>query len=167
MPWLMVNHTRLEWRSAVPSPDFALDVQRGGMPGHPGANFSTSSAIVNCFFQQIAATGDTRVRRMLAQFFETVDSGRDGDHGRVHSPRSRDIRRSIADQINRGVHTKPSPRFFDAVTKDIFAQFVAIAEGAEGKILSQPGRGNLGPTNGLEIPGNYAEEFSGLMQAAQ
>jgi len=32
-----VNHIRLCWLSAVPTPVFALDVQRGGMPGHPGA----------------------------------------------------------------------------------------------------------------------------------
>jgi hypothetical protein len=37
MPWLTVNHTRLERLNAVPTPVFALDVQRGGMPGHPGA----------------------------------------------------------------------------------------------------------------------------------
>jgi hypothetical protein len=37
MPWLIVNHTLLCWFSAVPMPLFALDVQRGGMPGQPGA----------------------------------------------------------------------------------------------------------------------------------
>src|SRR5579884_1228432 len=120
MPWLMVNHTRLEWRSAVPSPDFALDVQRGGMPGHPGANFSTSSAIVNCFAQQIAATRDTRIRFVLAQFFDTVDSGRDGDDGRVHSVGSLDVRRRVADQVHRCAFTEALPRLFNAVTKNVF-----------------------------------------------
>src|ERR1700690_110672 len=42
MPWLRVNHTRLCWFSAVPTPVFALDVQRGSIPGHPGANCSES-----------------------------------------------------------------------------------------------------------------------------
>src|SRR5579864_4320452 len=39
MPWLRVNHTRLEGLSAVPTPFLALEVQRGGMPGHPGGVF--------------------------------------------------------------------------------------------------------------------------------
>src|SRR5919198_6090588 len=37
MPWLSVNQTRLCRFSAVPTPDLALDVQRGSIPGHPGA----------------------------------------------------------------------------------------------------------------------------------
>src|SRR5437016_5409323 len=41
MPWLRVNHTRLCWLRAVPTPLFALEVQRGGIPGQPGANRST------------------------------------------------------------------------------------------------------------------------------
>jgi hypothetical protein len=36
MPWLSVNQTRLEGLSAVPTPDLALEVQRGAMPGPPG-----------------------------------------------------------------------------------------------------------------------------------
>jgi len=32
-----VNQTRLPASSAVPTPTFALEVQRAGMPGHPGA----------------------------------------------------------------------------------------------------------------------------------
>src|SRR5438067_13855740 len=44
MPWLSANHTRLEAVSAVPTPLLALDVQRGGMPGQPGAKTSGSSA---------------------------------------------------------------------------------------------------------------------------
>ena len=43
MPWLSVNHTRLCGFSAVPMPDFALDVQRGEIPGHPGAKRSFES----------------------------------------------------------------------------------------------------------------------------
>jgi hypothetical protein len=37
MPWLSVNQTRLAGRSDVPSPVLALVVQRGGIPGQPGA----------------------------------------------------------------------------------------------------------------------------------
>jgi hypothetical protein len=37
MPWLSVNHTRPLLPSAVPTPVFALDVQRGSLPGQPGA----------------------------------------------------------------------------------------------------------------------------------
>jgi hypothetical protein len=39
-PWLSVNHTRLVAASAVPTPLFALEVQRAGMHGHSGAEFS-------------------------------------------------------------------------------------------------------------------------------
>src|SRR6266852_3923198 len=37
MPWLKVNHTRLTTAGAVPTPLFALEVQRAGMLGCPGA----------------------------------------------------------------------------------------------------------------------------------
>src|SRR5580698_1801089 len=43
MPWLSVNHTLLCWFRAVPTPDLALEVQRGAMPGHPGAKRSEVS----------------------------------------------------------------------------------------------------------------------------
>jgi hypothetical protein len=33
----MVNQMGLAWLSAVPAPVLALEVQRGGMPGAPGA----------------------------------------------------------------------------------------------------------------------------------
>jgi hypothetical protein len=32
-----VNQTRLVWLRAVPTPVLALEVQRGAMPGQPGA----------------------------------------------------------------------------------------------------------------------------------
>src|SRR4051794_14332079 len=41
MPWLSVNQTRLASDRAVPTPDLALDVQRAGRPGAPGAMPST------------------------------------------------------------------------------------------------------------------------------
>lgn len=44
MPWLIVNHTRLSRLTDVPIPLFALDVQRAGTPGHPGANRSACAA---------------------------------------------------------------------------------------------------------------------------
>src|SRR4051812_26516411 len=37
MPWLRVNQTRLIKLRAEPTPVLALDVQRGGIPGCPGA----------------------------------------------------------------------------------------------------------------------------------
>jgi hypothetical protein len=40
-----VNHTRLSRLTAVPMPLFALDVQRAGSPGHPGANASACAAL--------------------------------------------------------------------------------------------------------------------------
>jgi hypothetical protein len=46
MPWLSVNQTRLDGLSAVPTPDFALEVQRGGMPGFPGGLLELESLIV-------------------------------------------------------------------------------------------------------------------------
>src|SRR3954469_13275999 len=44
MPWLNVNQARLSRLTAVPRPLLALDVQRAGMPGHPGANTVGASA---------------------------------------------------------------------------------------------------------------------------
>src|SRR5579863_937320 len=43
MPWLRVNQTRLCWLRAVPTPVFALEVQRGGIPGQPGAYLMVES----------------------------------------------------------------------------------------------------------------------------
>jgi hypothetical protein len=37
MPWLIVNQIWLMAVSAVPTPDFALEVQRAPIPGDPGA----------------------------------------------------------------------------------------------------------------------------------
>src|ERR1700692_523357 len=48
MPWLIVNHTRLSAESAVPTPSLSLDVQRGVMPGHPGASFTHVSLVIEC-----------------------------------------------------------------------------------------------------------------------
>jgi len=47
MPWLNVNHTRLCWFNAVPTPLFALEVQRGGIPGQPGAYRSESLTLTS------------------------------------------------------------------------------------------------------------------------
>src|SRR4051794_13837736 len=44
MPWLSVNQTRLSRLIAVPIPLFALDVQRAGTPGQPGASTSARTA---------------------------------------------------------------------------------------------------------------------------
>jgi hypothetical protein len=38
-----VNHTRLCRVSELPTPVFALEVHRGGIPGHPGAKRSDES----------------------------------------------------------------------------------------------------------------------------
>jgi hypothetical protein len=38
MPWLSVNQVRLIAVKAVPTADLALEVQRGSMPGQPGAS---------------------------------------------------------------------------------------------------------------------------------
>jgi len=38
----VLNHTRLTGDSAVPTPLFALEVQRGAMPGQPGASVTGS-----------------------------------------------------------------------------------------------------------------------------
>jgi hypothetical protein len=45
MPWLNVNQTRLLLLRAVPTPTFALEVQRGVMPGAPGAESFGASKI--------------------------------------------------------------------------------------------------------------------------
>jgi hypothetical protein len=47
IPWPRVNQTRLSRLAAVPTPLFALDVQRPGMPGQPGANVLGSPATVH------------------------------------------------------------------------------------------------------------------------
>src|SRR5690349_4637607 len=45
MPWLMVNQTRLSFPTEVPTPLLALEVQRAGMPGQPGALMPLSSSM--------------------------------------------------------------------------------------------------------------------------
>jgi len=41
----MVNQTLLCWFKAVPVPVLALEVQRGGMPGQPGAKVGVESLV--------------------------------------------------------------------------------------------------------------------------
>src|SRR5690348_9922478 len=48
MPWLRVNHTRLCRLRAVPTPDLALEVHRGSIPGHPGAKRIVGSFTRSC-----------------------------------------------------------------------------------------------------------------------
>jgi hypothetical protein len=43
-----VYQTLLVRLSAVPTPLLALDVQRGGMPGHPGANVGSPTICLLC-----------------------------------------------------------------------------------------------------------------------
>src|ERR1700739_1022766 len=69
----MVNHTLLCWLRAVPTPVLALEVQRGGMPGQPGAYLVCVSLMDHGFlepggFQQINKCFHRGVcsRRMLA-----------------------------------------------------------------------------------------------------
>src|SRR5665213_307757 len=49
MPWLSVNQTWLCAVSAVPTPLFALEVQRAVMPGAPGAGLSGKVALLEQF----------------------------------------------------------------------------------------------------------------------
>src|SRR6266496_243610 len=49
MPWLIVNQTRLCRFKAVPTPVFALEVQRGLIPGQPGAYRMLSSLLTAGF----------------------------------------------------------------------------------------------------------------------
>src|SRR3954467_13668473 len=44
MPWLSVNQTWLARSNAVPTPVLLLEVQRGAMPGRPGASSPASAA---------------------------------------------------------------------------------------------------------------------------
>src|SRR5579863_8368937 len=55
MPWLRVNQTLLCWLSAVPAPVLALEVQRGGIPGQPGAYCEDKSVMRLSSFVTIAA----------------------------------------------------------------------------------------------------------------
>ena len=55
MPWLVVNHTRLCRFNAVPTPLFALEVQRGSIPGQPGAQLSVSLKILILWFVRLRA----------------------------------------------------------------------------------------------------------------
>src|SRR5579872_4830058 len=58
MPWLSVNHTRLLRFSAVPMPILALEVQRGSIPGAPGA---WRSELLTMFESSHQACGDRSV----------------------------------------------------------------------------------------------------------
>jgi len=55
MPWLMVNHTRLAGLRDVPTPLFALDVQRAGLPGHPGAYIGSVIVLLRLCYAGVAA----------------------------------------------------------------------------------------------------------------
>ena len=72
MPWLSVNQTRLTGEIAVPTPLLALEVQRGGMPGQPGASVTvgfprhsaaTRSAQMSCSFATLTQFRSSRLAR--------------------------------------------------------------------------------------------------------
>src|SRR6266536_4542735 len=75
MPWLSVNQTLLCWFSAVPAPVFALEVQRGGMPGQPGA-YRAGESVMQTF---------VLVRGYIPGGIDKVITGRDFKvSGRCH-----------------------------------------------------------------------------------
>src|SRR5262249_10968843 len=73
MPWLSVNHTRLCRFRAVPKPVFALEVQRGGIPGQPGA---MRSALLKVTSSKVAEANGTDKQR--ANFTRRRGSGGHG-----------------------------------------------------------------------------------------
>src|ERR1051326_5253084 len=58
MPWLTVNQTLLCWLRAVPAPVLALEVQRGGMPGQPGAKRGESLIEFSSAIRLIRSAGN-------------------------------------------------------------------------------------------------------------
>ena len=79
MPWLSVNQTRLAKLNAVPTPLLALEVQRGVIPGQPGADcvsvsvaVSVSAIVVRAPSQ--ADQGEPRLRiDLLAEVLRRLD----------------------------------------------------------------------------------------------
>ncbi len=63
MPWLTVNQTLLCWLRAVPAPVLALEVQRGGMPGQPGAKRGES--LMNEFLGQTLQASPPALRSLI------------------------------------------------------------------------------------------------------
>src|SRR5262249_36795422 len=101
MPWLSVNQTRLAAPRAVPRPFLALDVQRAGIPGQPGAKSTLRSG--GCFMiatisadrsgHSCGAGLQAGVTDLLSQFVRTL--------GRTH----------LTFAPRRGVMTPPTESF--------------------------------------------------------
>src|SRR5437016_13485923 len=72
MPWLSVNHTRLCRLSAVPTPDLALEVQRGSIPGQPGAKRISGSLTGSCPRLTVLYNSLTQVLQMVSTFASNV-----------------------------------------------------------------------------------------------
>src|SRR3954453_10855319 len=77
MPWLIGNQTRLSEPVEVPTPLVALDVQRAGPPGQPGASLALSSSMRSPLGRSVLVA-----RRVLALELEPVARTREGgaDH---------------------------------------------------------------------------------------
>src|SRR5512135_357372 len=79
MPWLSVDQTWLAKLNAVPTPHLALEVQRGVIPGRPGADCvsvsvldSVSAIVVRA--PSKADQGEPRLRiDLLAEVFRRLD----------------------------------------------------------------------------------------------
>src|SRR5690348_7181843 len=109
MPWLSVNHTWLGAVSAVPTPLFALEVQRAGMPGAPGAGLPGRETWV-------IVLGASRQRpgmaRDLLLFLGTKHAHRAGRTGSADAIRTRAVTRRIDRNTGPGeTGADPAPHF--------------------------------------------------------
>src|SRR5579875_2214274 len=82
MPWLSVYHTRLIAVSAVPTPLFALEVHRAGMPGRPGASFAIvrsrgarQNEPLDCRGKTVLVVGQGRFARLALHYLARIAHG--------------------------------------------------------------------------------------------
>src|SRR5215470_2133072 len=100
---------------------------------------------------QLSAAGDAGVRGMLPQITHGINASRYRDDGRVYLSGGQNVGGRVADNVNDRVLAAAAPGLGDSVPKNIFAQFVAVAERTEIEKPAQSGGGNLCPPDGFEI----------------
>ena len=92
------------------------------------------------------------------------DSGRHCQDRAAHQAGGLDISRGIAHEARPGAAAQPPPDLFQAVSKNVAPQLPPAAERTEGEEFLHSGGLQLQPADGLQVAGNYPQQFAGAVK---
>src|ERR1700748_1959978 len=94
---------------------------------------------------------DTHLRTVLHQFIKSEVAGRDSDRRQTVGFRSRNVKRSIADDANRSIRARDGARLFRRMRNHVCSKSEAVAESAEGEPLADAQHFQRETTNRFQI----------------